>query len=130
MTTRHGVPEVRRIYDDGATGYRVLIDRLWPRGIKKADADLDEWLKDAAPTTELRRWYGHDPERFTEFARRYRAELRHPPASDAVGHLLELASTQPVVLLTATADVEHSGARVLHDHLASRTDRDGPGCPG
>jgi uncharacterized protein YeaO (DUF488 family) len=130
MTTRHSVPEVRRIYDDGATGYRVLIDRLWPRGVKKSDADLDEWLKDAAPTTELRRWYGHDPELFTEFARRYRAELRRPPASDAVGHLLELASTQPVVLLTATADVEHSGARVLHDHLASRTDRDGRGCPG
>lgn len=127
MTPRQGVPEVRRIYDDGGTGYRVLIDRLWPRGVKKADADLDEWLKDAAPTTELRRWYGHDPERFTEFARRYRAELRHPPASDAVDHLLELAATRPVILLTATRDVEHSGARVLHDHLESRTQEDGPG---
>jgi uncharacterized protein YeaO (DUF488 family) len=130
VTTRHGVPEVHRIYDDGGTGYRVLIDRLWPRGIKKADADLDEWLKDAAPTTELRRWYGHDPERFTEFARRYRAELRRPPASGAVDHLLKLASTRPVVLLTATRDVEHSGARVLHDHLESRTRGDGLGCPG
>jgi uncharacterized protein YeaO (DUF488 family) len=126
MTTRHGLLEVRRIYDDGgATGYRVLIDRLWPRGIKKSDAGLDEWLKDAAPTTELRRWYGHDPERFTEFARRYRAELRRPPASDAVDHLLELASTQHIVLLTATGDVEHSSARVLRDYLASRTDRTG-----
>jgi uncharacterized protein YeaO (DUF488 family) len=127
MTTPHGVPEVRRIYDDRRTGYRVLIDRLWPRGIKKSDAHLNEWLKDAAPTTELRRWYGHDPERFTEFARRYRAELRRPPASDAVDHLLKLASTRPVVLLTATADVAHSGARVLHDHLESRTHGDGPG---
>ena len=122
-----GVPEVRRIYDDRGTGYQVLVDRLWPRGIKKSDADLDEWLKDAAPTTELRRWYGHDPERFAEFARRYRAELRHPPASDAVDHLLELASTRPVILLTATRDVEHSGARVLHDHLESRAEGDGPG---
>ena len=122
-------PEVRRIYDDdvGAPGYRVLVDRLWPRGIRKADANLDEWLKDAAPSTELRRWYGHDPERFTEFARRYRAELRRAPASGAVDHLLELASTRPIVLLTATGDVEHSGARVLHDHLASRTQGDEPG---
>ena len=120
MTTRYGVPEVRRIYDDrgGPTGYRVLVDRLWPRGVKKSDAGLDEWLKDVAPSTELRRWYGHDPERFAEFTRRYLAELRRPPASDAVDHLLELASTQPVVLLTATGDVEHSGARVLRDHLS------------
>ncbi|HEV8627771.1 MAG TPA: DUF488 family protein [Acidimicrobiia bacterium] len=122
MTTRHREPEVRRIYHDdaGAAGYRVLVDRLWPRGIKTADANLDEWLKDAAPSTELRRWYGHDPERFTEFARRYRAELRRPPASDAVDHLLRVGSIQSLVLLTATGDVEHSGAWVLRDHLASR----------
>ncbi len=115
------VPEVRRIYDDvgGAAGYRILVDRLWPRGIKKSDADLDEWLKDVAPSSELRRWYGHDPERFAEFTRRYLAELRRPPASGAVDHLLELASTQPIVLLTATGDVDQSGARVLRDHLIS-----------
>ena len=119
---RHRDLEVRRIYHDdaGPAGYRVLVDRLWPRGVKKADANLDEWLKDAAPSTELRRWYGHDPERFPEFARRYRAELRRPPAALAVDHLLELGSTQPLVLLTATGDVEHSGACVLRDHLASR----------
>ena len=120
--TRHREPEVRRIYHDdaGGAGYRVLVDRLWPRGIKTADANLDEWLKDSAPSTELRRWYGHDPERFTEFARRYRAELRRPPASDAVDHLLRVGSIQSLVLLTATGDVEHSGAWVLRDHLASR----------
>lgn len=123
MTTPHRVPEVRRIYhDDSRTaGYRVLVDRLWPRGVKKSAADLDEWLKDAAPSTELRRWYGHDPPRFAEFSRRYRAELRRPPASGAVEHLLELVSSGPVVLLTATGDLEHSGARVLCDHLVSRT---------
>lgn len=119
------VPEVRRIYDDvgGAAGYQVLVDRLWPRGVKKSDAGLDEWLKDVAPSTELRRWYGHDPERFAEFTRHYRAELRRSPASGAVDHLLEVASTQPILLLTATGDVEHSGARVLRDHLASCIDR-------
>jgi uncharacterized protein YeaO (DUF488 family) len=122
MATRHSDLEVRRIYHDdrGDVGYRVLVDRLWPRGIKKADAALDEWLKDAAPSTELRRWYGHDPERFTEFSRRYRAELRRPPASDAVNHLRGLAARRAVILLTATGDVERSGARVLCDHLASR----------
>ena len=120
MTATHREPEVRRIYDGGAGsgGYRVLVDRLWPRGIKKADAHLDEWLKDVAPSTELRRWYGHDPAKYREFARRYRAELQQPPASDAVDHLVRIGSMRPLVLLTATADVEHSGARVLHDHLA------------
>ena len=122
MTTRHRDPEVRRIYHDdaGTPGYRVLVDRLWPRGIKKVDANLAEWLKDAAPSTDLRRWYGHDPERFAEFSRRYHAELRHPPACAAVDHLLRLASTQPIILLTATSDVDHSGACVLRDHLTSR----------
>jgi uncharacterized protein YeaO (DUF488 family) len=122
MRTRHREPEVRRIYHDdaGGAGYRVLVDRLWPRGIKTVDANLDEWLKDAAPSTELRRWYSHDPERFTEFAHRYRAELRRPPASDAVDHLLRVGSIQSLVLLTATSDVEQSGAWVLRDHLASR----------
>ena len=127
MTTRHPEPEVRRIYHDdaGPTGYRILVDRLWPRGIKKADANLDEWLKDAAPSTELRRWYGHELDRFPEFARRYRAELRRPPASNAVDHLLRVGSIRPLVLLTATGDVEHSGAWVLRDHLASCADPGG-----
>lgn len=83
----------------------------------RRDAALDEWLKDAAPSTELRRWYGHDPGQFVEFSRRYRAELRQPPASDAVDHLIGLAATYSVILLTATGDVEHSGARVLQDQL-------------
>ena len=108
--------ELLRVYDAirADAGYRVLVDRLWPRGVTKADVALDEWLKDAAPSTDLRRWYGHDVTRFDEFARRYRAELRRPPASDAVEHLIELSRTRSVTLLTATRDVEHSGARVLH----------------
>jgi uncharacterized protein YeaO (DUF488 family) len=120
--------ELRRVYDDtdrSHAGYRVLVDRLWPRGITKADAALDEWLKEAAPSTDLRRWYGHDVARFEEFARRYRAELRRPPASVAVEHLIELARTHTTTLLTATRDVEHSGARVLHQVVTSRASRPG-----
>jgi uncharacterized protein YeaO (DUF488 family) len=120
--------ELRRVYDDndrGPAGYRVLVDRLWPRGVTKADATLDEWLKEAAPSTDLRRWYGHDVTRFEEFARRYRAELRRPPASVAVDHLIDLARTRTITLLTATRDVEHSGARVLHQVVTSRASRPG-----
>jgi uncharacterized protein YeaO (DUF488 family) len=117
--------ELQRIYDalgrDG--GYRVLVDRLWPRGVKKVDAAVDEWAKDVAPSDELRRWYGHDQAKFREFAKRYRAELRHSPASDAALHLLDVARDRRVVLLTATHDVEHSGAIVLLDHLSRRSGR-------
>jgi uncharacterized protein YeaO (DUF488 family) len=107
--------ELRRVYDlppdDGA--HRVLVDRLWPRGIAKADAPFDEWAKDVAPSTELRRWYGHEPEKFEEFAHRYRAELLEPPAGGEVARLLRLAEDSGVVLVTATRDVEHSAAEVL-----------------
>jgi uncharacterized protein YeaO (DUF488 family) len=115
--------EIRRIYDKGAVedGYRVLVDRLWPRGIAKQDAALDEWAKDVAPGTDLRRWYGHDPARFEEFARRYRDELRRDPAAAAVARLRGRAQQQTVVLVTATRDIEHSGARVLLAFLSERT---------
>lgn len=107
--------ELRRVYDADppSAGRRVLVDRLWPRGVSKIDAALDEWLKDVAPSTDLRRWYGHDVERFEEFERRYRAELERPPASLALTHLVEMSATELVTLLTATRDVEHSGGRVL-----------------
>jgi len=121
--------QLRRVYEDddpSDDSYRVLVDRLWPRGVSKADAGLDEWLKDAAPSTGLRRWYGHDVRRFEEFARRYRLELRRPPGSVAVDRLVELARTERVTLLTATRDVEHSGARVLHQRVASRASRSRP----
>jgi uncharacterized protein YeaO (DUF488 family) len=108
------------VYDAGETGYRVLVDRLWPRGISKAEAALDEWLTDVAPSADLRRWYGHRVERFEEFARRYRSELRRPPASTAVDRLVGMAREQPVTLLTATRDVEYSGAWVLRQVLARR----------
>jgi uncharacterized protein YeaO (DUF488 family) len=111
---------LRRVYDDDHErdeGRRVLVDRLWPRGVSKAKAALDEWPKDIAPSTELRRWYGHDVERFDEFARRYRAELQQIPGCAEVDRLVLLGRTAPVMLLTATRDIEHSGAGVLLDEL-------------
>jgi uncharacterized protein YeaO (DUF488 family) len=117
---------LRRIYDadGGKREYRVLVDRLWPRGISKSEAALDEWLKDAAPSAELRRWFSHDPQRFDEFARRYRAELRDSPAaSAALAHLAQLAQVKTVVILTATRDLAHSGAEVLHHSVIGRASR-------
>jgi uncharacterized protein YeaO (DUF488 family) len=108
---------VGRVYDRDVEGRRVLVDRLWPRGLSKEEAKLDEWLRDVAPSTDLRRWYEHDPSRFEEFARRYRAELQKPPAAGEVDHLLELGKTDTVILLTATKNLDISGARVLADHL-------------
>jgi uncharacterized protein YeaO (DUF488 family) len=100
--------------------YRVLVDRLWPRGVSKEAAALDEWSTDVAPTSDLRRWYGHDPAKFPEFQRRYRDELERAPASDVVDHLVAIAADRPVALVTATRDVEHSGATVLRELLLER----------
>jgi uncharacterized protein YeaO (DUF488 family) len=110
---------LRRVYDDLAPedGIRVLVDRVWPRGLTKAAVHLDEWTKDIAPSTQLRRWYGHRPERFTEFRRRYLMELREAPPAATIDRLRTLARTGPVTLLTATRDVEHSQAAVLIDLL-------------
>ena len=118
-TTKGPRFQLQRIYDDAPTdgAYRVLVDRLWARGVTKEAAALDEWAKDVAPSTELRRWYGHDVDRFEEFATRYLDELGEPPALAAVEHLCAVADRQQVVLLTATRDVEHSGAEVLLQHL-------------
>ncbi|MBO0748134.1 MAG: DUF488 family protein [Acidimicrobiaceae bacterium] len=107
---------VLRVYDDPGRApneHRVLVDRLWPRGVKKEALDYDEWPKEVAPSSELRRWYGHEPSRFEEFARRYRDELSDGPAVATVAHLRDLAARGRLVLLTATRDVEHSGAEVL-----------------
>ena len=112
---------IRRVYDEdpGDGAYRVLVDRLWPRGITKARAAVDEWAKDAAPSPDLRRWYQHDPARFDEFARRYAEELAVPPASQVVARLRGAAMTTLVALVTATKAVEHSGAQVRFDVLTS-----------
>ncbi|KAB8196745.1 DUF488 family protein [Nonomuraea phyllanthi] len=110
----------RRVYEETSPddGKRVLVDRVWPRGLSKEAAHLDEWLRDVAPSTELRRWYAHEPSRFAEFRRRYLAELRDPGHREAAGHLRELAGHDDVTLLTATRDVDQSQAAVLAEWLA------------
>ena len=116
---------VRRVYEapDPADGRRVLVDRLWPRGLSRSRAALDEWLKTVAPSDELRRWYGHQPEKFATFRQRYEQELRSPERSGAVDHLRELARQGPLTLLTATRDAEHSEAAVLAELLRSGHDQ-------
>ncbi|GGZ29028.1 DUF488 domain-containing protein [Streptomyces poonensis] len=109
------VVRVRRVYEPPRPddGFRVLVDRIWPRGLAKDAAALDDWAKDAAPSTELRRWYGHVPERFEEFARRYRAELEAPGPQVALARLRALAEADRLTLLTATKDLDHAHTRVL-----------------
>jgi uncharacterized protein YeaO (DUF488 family) len=115
----NGQVRLRRVYDDLVPddGVRVLVDRVWPRGLTKAAVHLDEWATDIAPSTPLRRWYGHRPERFTEFRRRYLIELRDGQPAATVLRLRKLADTRTVTLLTATKDVEFSHAAVLIDLL-------------
>jgi uncharacterized protein YeaO (DUF488 family) len=115
----HGV-QVRRVYDPPRAddGARVLVDRLWPRGLSKERAHLDDWCKQIAPSTDLREWYGHDPERYQEFARRYRSELDEPERAAALTRLRELAGHGTLTLLTATKRSDISEAAVLADLLS------------
>jgi uncharacterized protein YeaO (DUF488 family) len=106
---------VRRVYDEPAPqdGARVLVDRVWPRGMRKDAARLDEWAKDVAPSAGLRTWYQHDPAKFEEFRRRYTAELAEPGPREALTRLCALAADRPVTLLTATRELDLSQAAVL-----------------
>jgi uncharacterized protein YeaO (DUF488 family) len=110
---------IKRAYEAPAAGdgRRVLVDRLWPRGVGKAEAKLDDWLKDVAPSSDLRRWFGHDPERWPEFRRRYRAELQANPAAEA---LRRLAAKGRLTLIYGARDTEHNDAVVLAEWLADR----------
>jgi uncharacterized protein YeaO (DUF488 family) len=110
---------VARVYDDVDTddGRRVLIDRLWPRGVRKDDPRVGTWCKDVAPSKELREWYQHKPERFEEFASRYEAELCDSPALE---ELRKLTKRGVVTLVTATREVDGSHAAVLAKLLKSR----------
>ncbi|MER6567838.1 DUF488 family protein [Streptomyces sp. NPDC001093] len=112
----------RRVYEETSPqdGKRVLVDRVWPRGMRKEDAHLHEWLRDVAPSSDLRKWYGHEPSRFTEFRRRYLAELRDTEHREAAEHLRDLAAHDRLMLLTATKDVDHSQAAVLAEWLTGK----------
>jgi uncharacterized protein YeaO (DUF488 family) len=117
---------VRRVYDAPSPddGARVLVDRIWPRGLRKDAARLDEWAKDVAPSTELRQWYGHDPAKFAEFRQRYLNELSGSAQRKELGQLRTLAAAGPVTLLTATKDVEISQAAVLAGLLRQPVESD------
>ena len=111
---------VKRVYEPAARadGQRVLIDRVWPRGITKEKAALTLWLKDIAPSAELRTWFGHDPARWDEFRHRYRDELLHRP--ELLGELRSLAQHGPVTLVYSAHDQLHNDAIVLRDVLLGR----------
>jgi uncharacterized protein YeaO (DUF488 family) len=114
---------VRRVYEDASPddGARVLVDRVWPRGMRKDAVRLDEWAKDVAPSAGLRTWYHHDPAKFGEFRRRYTAELAEPGPREALARLRALAADRPVTLLTATKDLDLSQAAVLAGLLREST---------
>ena len=106
---------LKRAYEpfERSDGYRVLVDRLWPRGVRKNEAHLDAWLKQIAPSDELRRWFGHDPKRWAEFQLRYRRELRSPAAKELLDELGKRANRGRVTLVYAARDEAHNDAVVL-----------------
>ncbi len=114
---------IKRAYQPATQqdGRRFLVERLWPRGIKKEALKMDAWLKDVAPSTPLRQWFGHKPERWAEFRRRYQKELSENAA--ALAPILDAADEGPVTLLYSAHDVEHNGALVLRNYLVSRQRR-------
>lgn len=117
MAVKRSAIRTKRIYDPPAKtdGTRILVDRIWPRGMRKEQAALAHWLKDVAPSTALRQWFGHDPARWSEFSRRYRRELTRNEA--AVARLCGMAKDGPVTLLYGAHDVEHNNAAVLAAYL-------------
>ncbi len=114
--------QVRRVYEDPRPddGARVLVDRLWPRGVSKERAALDEWCKQVAPSPELRTWFHHDPDRYDEFVRRYRDELSSGEQHAALKSLRERADAGTLTLVTATKDENHCAAEVLYELLRER----------
>ncbi len=110
-----------RIYEPTPSGVlRVLVDRLWPRGVRKEGAPWDVWLKDVAPSNELRTWYHANPEAREEFRRRYTDELAQPERAAALAQILELGRRQPIALVTATRDVGRGQVPILRDALLTR----------
>ena len=119
MTKRSFTVALKRVYDEPepGDGTRVLVDRLWPRGLSKERAHIDLWLKEIAPSRELRTWFGHDPEKFAEFRRRYENEIASETGQTALVKLRDLAMQSPVTLVFAARDTEHANAVVLRDLL-------------
>ncbi len=116
---------IGRVYEpvQPEDGHRILVDRLWPRGMRRGDPRVGEWMKDAAPSTDLRKWYGHVPERFDEFRTRYEQELSAGDAQQAVLRIRELAVRGTVTLLTATKDLDHSEVPILAEVVSQQPGR-------
>jgi uncharacterized protein YeaO (DUF488 family) len=114
---------LKRAYDppEKSDGYRVLVDRIWPRGVTKDDLEVDAWLKDLAPSTDLRKWFGHDPKKWDEFKRRYARELE--PQAAALKQLVERARAGRVTLVFGAKDTLHNQAVVIKQHLERRLQR-------
>jgi len=127
METKGSV-QLKRAYVPAAPadGYRVLVERLWPRGLRKDMARLDEWLKEVAPSDALRKWFGHDPARFREFRDRYLHELQEPAAEKALDELVRRVAHERVTLVYAAHDEEHNSALVLASVLETRLERLAP----
>jgi len=109
--------QIKRIYEEPVEddGYRVLVDKLWPRGVSKEDAHLDEWNKQVTPSTELRKWFDHDPGKFEEFSQRYKGELTEK--EDELSQMIERAGNERLTLLYAAKDTEHNHALVLKEFI-------------
>ena len=127
MSTKIAAANIRlkRAYEPASSddGARILVDRLWPRGVSKAAAAIDQWLKEIAPSTELRKWFGHDPARWTEFRRRYAGELREH--AGPIRALRDQARRGPLTLVYSAHDQAHNDAVVLRDILLGRSPRRG-----
>ena len=117
--------KLKRAYDAPARGdgWRVLVERLWPRGVRKEELAVGAWLKDLAPSTELRKWFGHDPERWSEFKQRYHRELMQSPAHERLLELAHRAAKETVTLIFSSHDTEHNNAVVLKAELDERVQR-------
>jgi uncharacterized protein YeaO (DUF488 family) len=115
--------DVKRAYDPPANGdgHRVLVDRVWPRGIAKDDLQIDDWQKELAPSTDLRKWFGHDPKKWDQFKERYARELEQ--RSEALDELGEKATAGRVTLVFGAKDTEHNNAVALKEHLERRLQR-------
>lgn len=114
---------LKRVYDEpsASDGVRVLVERLWPRGISKERAHIDLWLKEIAPSTQLRKWYNHDTQKFQEFRHRYEEELKAGAAQEALAKLREIARQGQLTLIFAARDTDHSNAVILRDLLLMPT---------
>jgi len=121
MATQNLKIALKRVYDEPepSDDTRVLVDRLWPRGLSKERAHIDLWLKEIAPSNDLRKWFGHEPEKFAEFRRRYEAELASEGGQEALTKLRDMAEREPITLVFAAHDTEHNNAVVLRDLLLS-----------